>query len=249
MLQSSQELQRSQASETVARLQSEYGHLRGQSLLRATIGQAFAGEIAMVSSFGAESAVLLHMVAEIDPATPVLFLDTGMLFEETLAYRDELVGLLGLTDVRSLPPEPRDVADLDPDGTLHQRNVDACCYFRKVVPLRKALAPFSAWISGRKRYQAESRGEIRALERDGRHIKVNPLIDWSHVDVMRYVTARGLPSHPLLAEGYASIGCRPCTTPIAAGEDLRAGRWRGTEKSECGIHVVDGRIVRSEAAA
>ena len=233
--------------ERLGGLRQAYAGLDGPDLLRPLLGHVFAGEIALVSSFGAESAVLLHMVAGIDRSTPVLFVDTGMLFPETLAYRDALIGELGLTDVRTIRPLPAHERDFDPDGTLHGTHPEVCCFFRKVVPLRKALNPFSAWISGRKRHHGAERSELPTLERDGRHIKINPLVDWDGDALEAYRLEHDLPAHPLVAEGYASIGCRPCTTPVAPGEDPRAGRWRGRDKTECGIHFVDGKAVRSAA--
>ena len=149
--------------------------------------------------------------------------------------------------MRTIRPLPAHERDFDPDGTLHGTHPEVCCFFRKVVPLRKALNPFSAWISGRKRHHGAERSELPTLERDGRHIKINPLVDWDGDALEAYRLEHDLPAHPLVAEGYASIGCRPCTTPVAPGEDPRAGRWRGRDKTECGIHFVDGKAVRSAA--
>ena len=162
-------------------------------------------------------------------------------------YLKKRIGELGLTDVRTIRPLPAHERDFDPDGTLHGTHPEVCCFFRKVVPLRKALNPFSAWISGRKRHHGAERSELPTLERDGRHIKINPLVDWDGDALEAYRLEHDLPAHPLVAEGYASIGCRPCTTPVAPGEDPRAGRWRGRDKTECGIHFVDGKAVRSAA--
>lgn len=238
-----------EAEARVAALAGDHGGLGAFDLLRALIDREFPRRIALVSSFGGEAAVLLHMVAEIDTATPVLFLDTGMLFDETLDYQRELTHLLGLTDVRILRPDPVHHREFDPQDDLNATFPHVCCFFRKVVPLRKALQPFDAWISGRKRYQTAERAEMPVIERDGRHIKANPLANWSADDVKSYMARHSLPDHPLVAEGYPSIGCRPCTTRVAPGEDERAGRWRGTDISECGIHFVDGRAVRTAAAA
>lgn len=203
------------------------------------------GRVALVASFGAESAVLLHYVTRVLPAIPVLFLETGLHFPETLAYRDELAARLGLNLV-NICPDPALIADEDADGDLARRDPNMCCTLRKTFPLADALAGFDAWISGRKRYQGQTRAALPALERDGHHIKVNPLVFWSPEDIAAYFVAHGLPRHPLMDQGYVSIGCAPCTRPVQAGEDLRAGRWADSpDKAECGIHLgPDGRFAR-----
>lgn len=197
----------------------------------------FRDRLALVSSFGAESAVLLHMAAEVDRTLPVVFLDTGKLFPETLAYRDTLVARLGLTDVRSITPDPLRLVAADPDKALWITNPDLCCQIRKTEPLARALTGVDAWITGRKRFQSRVRSELRVFEADGERIKVNPLALWSTGDLQAYFAEHDLPEHPLVPRGYPSIGCVPCTTKVMAGEDVRAGRWRGTEKTECGIHT------------
>lgn len=203
----------------------------------ALLAGRFAGRIALLSSFGADSAALLHLVARTDPAMPVLLLDTGKLFPETLAYRDALVVQLGLSDVRSIAPDPAALAARDPFGGLRLFDPDACCALRKTEPLARALAPFDLWLNGRRRVQGGERGELRIAEATAEgKIKVNPLAAWSDAEVAAYATEHGLPAHPLVARGYASIGCAPCTSPVAPGEAARAGRWRGTGKTECGIH-------------
>lgn len=208
----------------------------GVALLRRAITRDFAGRLAVVSSFGADSAMLLALVAEIDRAVPVLFLDTGMHFPETLAYRDELVARLGLTDVRSVTPDPAQVASRDARGDLHLFIPDDCCALRKVAPLERALAPFAAWATGRRRQQAATRAALPFTETvDGRQ-KFNPLADWSAERIAAELARRDLPRHPLLARGFPSIGCAPCTRAVRAGEDARAGRWDGHAKTECGIH-------------
>jgi phosphoadenosine phosphosulfate reductase len=216
-----------------------------EAILGVALARDFRGRIALVSSFGAESVVLLHMVAQIDRATPVLFGQTQMLFPETIAYQAEVAALLGLTDVRHMTPDASDVAGLDPEGLLHRYDPDACCALRKVAPLARTLAPFDAWINGRKRGQSATRAGLGVVERDadGR-VKINPLADWSREDIAAYMDRHDLPRHPLVAKGYPSIGCAPCTTPVAPGEDPRAGRWRGRQKDECGIHMVEGRVLR-----
>ncbi|MBB4284807.1 phosphoadenylyl-sulfate reductase [Roseospira goensis] len=210
--------------------------LSTRALLARAIRDWFPGEIAVVSSFGTESAVLLHLVAEVDPATPVLFLETGKLFGETLRYRDRLVERLGLRDVRSLRPDPAALAQADPDGELWARTPDACCHLRKVEPLERGLGGFAAWINGRKRHHGGDRSTLPMAETVDGRVKLNPLAGWSRADIDRHFAAHDLPRHPLQADGFASIGCWPCSDRVAAGEDPRAGRWRGRAKTECGIH-------------
>jgi phosphoadenosine phosphosulfate reductase len=205
-------------------------------LLRAMIRDEFPGRIALVSSFGADAAVLLHLVAQVDPATPVLFLDTGQHFAMTRAYRQALARHIGLTDVRDIAPDAAALAARDPARDLWQRDPDACCHLRKVAPLAGALDGFDAWITGRKRFQGATRAALPPVEAEAGRIKVNPLWDWRAADIDAYYVAHALPRHPLVAQGYPSIGCRPCTRAVAAGEDARAGRWAGTGKTECGIH-------------
>lgn len=200
----------------------------------------FAGKTAVVSSFGSESAVLLHLVSRIDPKTPILFLNTGKLFGETLRYRDRLQDEFGLGDIRSLAPHPNDRAGLDPDGTLWSRDTDACCGFRKVIPLKRALEPFAAQITGRKRFQTRDRAEMPAVEYFEGRYRFNPLADWTQNDLETYMVEHDIPRHPLVEDGYPSIGCMPCTRRIVAGESYRDGRWAGLDKDECGIHGVDG---------
>ncbi|MFC7333645.1 phosphoadenylyl-sulfate reductase [Rhodocista pekingensis] len=219
-----------------ADLAARYGHLHGADLLHPLLTGDLKGRIALVSSFGTESAVLLHMVAGIDPGVPVIFIDTGKLFGETLRYRDRLVALLGLTDVRSPGPDPAEETREDADGGLWLRDPGACCALRKVRPLDRALAPFDAWITGRKRFQAATRTVLPAIEAADGRIKLNPLAGWSRQDLTAYLDRHGLPRHPLEADGFLSIGCMPCTDRVAPGEDIRAGRWRGRGKTECGIH-------------
>lgn len=213
-----------------------YSERDAQDILEHALRDQFAGEIALVSSFGADSSVLLHMVSQIDVRTPVLFVDTGKLFGETKRYRDELVEQLGLLDVRVITPDPEDLAEKDPKGALWASDTDACCHIRKVVPLAKALGGFEAWISGRKRHQASTRASLEHFELEEGRIKVNPLANWTATEVLQYAKDNVLPPHPLVAEGYPSIGCMPCTDKVAPGEDPRSGRWRGQNKTECGIH-------------
>jgi phosphoadenosine phosphosulfate reductase len=194
--------------------------------------------LALVSSFGTESAALLKVMADVDPAIPVIFLDTGWLFAETLAYRDTLVATLGLRDVRSVKPLDETLSRDDPDGDLWFKEPDACCRLRKVEPLALALQPFRAWINGRKRFQGGTRAAIPVVEQDGSRLKFNPFANVSREAIEAIYATAQLPPHPLVASGFLSVGCMPCTSRTAAGEDLRAGRWRGLGKTECGIHTM-----------
>ena len=194
-------------------------------------------KLALVSSFGTESAALLKVMADVDPAISVVFLDTGWLFEETLAYRDTLIATLGLLDVRSVKPLEENLSQGDPDRDLWFSDPDACCRIRKVEPLQRALAPFSAWINGRKRFQGGLRAEMAVVEDDGAKLKFNPFANLEREDIEAIYALAKLPPHPLLASGYLSVGCMPCSSRAAPGEDARAGRWRGRAKTECGIHT------------
>lgn len=221
-------------------LAARYGDLAAPDLLRHMIEREFPGRIAVVSSFGAESAVILALVAALDPATPIIFLDTGKHFSETLTYRDILVDRLKLTDVRSVEPDPLQLAEHDPvsgpGSELWERNPGLCCHLRKVLPLERALEGFPVWITGRKRFHGGERTTLTTIEAVDGRIKVNPLARWTPAEVAAAFRAHRLPPHPLADEGYSSIGCAPCTRPVATGQAVRAGRWAGLEKTECGIH-------------
>jgi phosphoadenosine phosphosulfate reductase len=195
-------------------------------------------QLALVSSFGTESAALLKVMANVDPAIPVIFLDTGWLFEETLAYRDTLIATLGLRDVRSIKPLEETLSREDPNRELWFSDPDACCRIRKVEPLARALAPFTAWINGRKRFQGGLRAAIPVVEQDGIRLKFNPFANVTREEIEAIYAAAKLPPHPLVASGFLSVGCMPCTSRTSPDEDARAGRWRGRPKTECGIHTV-----------
>lgn len=221
----------------VRSLAERYRGIEGEALLRPLIEREFPGRIAVLSSFGAESALLLHMVAEIDRATPVIFIDTGKLFGETLRYRDALAKRLGLEDLRVIAPDAAEVARRDIAGTLWHSNPDACCALRKVEPLERALQGFHAVISGRKRYQGGNRASLTTIEFADRRVQIDPLTGYTRERIEQEFKARDLPPHPLEADGFLSIGCMPCTDRVAPEEDRRAGRWRGLAKTECGIHT------------
>jgi phosphoadenosine phosphosulfate reductase len=225
-------------TESAAQLAAKFTGMDTHALMRLVIEDLFPGRTALVSSFGADSAVLLHMVAQIDKTTPVLFIDTRVLFAETLAYRDELVAHLGLSNVITIGPKPALLAVEDPENFLWASNPGRCCEIRKVLPLAEALEGYDAWISGRKRFQAHTRNGLAVFESEGGRIKINPLAHWPAVKIRDYLDAFDLPRHPLVAKGYFSIGCIPCTSPVRPGEDPRAGRWRGSGKVECGLHTL-----------
>jgi phosphoadenosine phosphosulfate reductase len=223
------------------RLNNMFRGTETREMLKVLLGEHMLGDVALVSSFGAESAALLHLVASVDPTVPVLFLDTGKHFPETLAYRDQLAGLIGLKDLRILHPDAEMLAKKDATDLRWSYDPDGCCEIRKVIPLEKAMRDFDASITGRKAFQASTRNALPRFEIDtadvfGR-LKVNPLASWTKADLDAYFVEHDLPHHPLEAQGYASIGCAPCTSVVQPGEDPRAGRWRGWEKTECGIHT------------
>jgi phosphoadenosine phosphosulfate reductase len=195
-------------------------------------------QLALVSSFGTESAALLKVMADVDPSIPVIFLDTGWLFEETLAYRDTLIDKLGLRDVRSIKPDEATLSREDGERELWFSDPDACCRIRKVEPLARALKPFAAWINGRKRFQGGLRAAIPVVEADGARLKFNPFANVSREEIEAIFKLAELPQHPLVASGFLSVGCMPCTSRAAPDEDARAGRWRGRGKTECGIHTM-----------
>ncbi len=221
----------------LADLNARYRAMSTAEIIGHAAHDAFAGRLAVVSSFGAESAVLLHLVASVDPGLPVLFLDTHKLFGETVRYRSRLQHHLGLEDVRVIGPRKRDVDARDPQGTLSMHDPDACCALRKSEPLARALAGFACWATGRKRHQTAFRKDLEILEFDGGHYKLNPLAAWTRADVAAYAAAHNLPAHPLVRQGYHSIGCMPCTSKVVDAADARSGRWAGQAKIECGIHT------------
>ncbi len=193
----------------------------------------FDDDVVLTCSFQHEGVVLAHMLRSIKPDVPVLFVDTGFHFEETLAYRDTIVKLLDLrlVVVRATPP-----AGEDPQP--YRSDPDSCCKLRKVEPLSRALAGVRVWINGRRRDQTPERRNIGHIEAHGSMIKVNPLARWTAKDTFRYLHAHHLPLHPLFERGYTSIGCRPCTSLPVPGGSERSGRWAGRAKRECGIHTI-----------
>ena len=233
----------------VAELNKRYRHHSASAVLEHALNDPLVGQVSLVSSFGTESIVLLHLLSVLDRTVPVLFLDTEMLFPETLAYQQEVAEKFRLSDVRRITPDREALFNRDPDAILHLADPDACCTLRKREPLERALQGFEAWITGRKRFQTDKRAALEFFEADdaGR-IKINPLAHWSRADVQDYIVNNRLPRHPLASARLPSLGCMPCTSEVNPGEDDRSGRWRGLDKDECGIHFVNGRAVRGAPA-
>lgn len=236
----------SKVTEKVDALNADWRTQSALEAIRFSATEKFSGRIGVTSSFGTESSVLLDLVSIVDPAIAVFFLDTGKHFKETLAYRDTLKAEFGLQNLIILTPDFAQLTAHDPDGVLHQTNTDKCCDIRKVAPLDAALSGIDAWITGRKRYQNSDREDIPIFEVGrGDKVKINPLANWNEHDISAYMHIHNLPPHPLASQGYPSIGCEVCTSRVKAGEDPRAGRWRDTDKTECGIHrAADGAWVR-----
>ncbi|WP_257166379.1 phosphoadenylyl-sulfate reductase [Bradyrhizobium sp. SRS-191] len=226
------------AEAPVAALDAALRNATPHEVIAAALQAIGRERLAVVSSFGSESAALLKVTADVDPSIPVVFLDTGHMFAETLAYRDQLIESLGLRDVRSIKPDAAALAREDADNDLWFSDPDACCRIRKVEPLARALAPFTAWINGRKRFQGGLRAAIPVVEQDGARVKFNPFANVSREDIAAIYRSANLPQHPLVASGFRSIGCMPCTSRSDTSEGERAGRWRGRDKTECGIHTV-----------
>lgn len=224
-------------SQRLTRLNDELRLASAQTILRASILREWLGEITYVSSFGAESAVMLALIADVDPDLPIVFLETGMHFPQTLDYKEALIERLGLTNVRDVPPYESERLIADPKNTLWKTDPDACCALRKVRPLEPALKGFDAWITGRKRFHGGARLSLPVFEYANGRFKVNPMAGWTQEDVQAYFKRRQLPRHPLVAQGYQSIGCWPCTKPAEDPNDIRSGRWAGRAKSECGLHI------------
>lgn len=219
------------------RLNVQLADADAATILKAALDPALGLKTAAISSFGAESAALLHLIAEEKSDLPVVFLETGQHFFQTLQYRSQLNAKLGLTDVRLVTPDAAEKADLDARDDLWKTDADACCDLRKTRPLARATTGFTALITGRKRYQNAVRADLQPFEVLDGVLRVNPLANWTAETVEDHLVAHDLPRHPLVEQGYLSIGCHTCTRPVETGEDDRAGRWAGQDKTECGIHV------------
>lgn len=220
-------------------LNARFAGVETLAMLRTLFAERRLGRTAVVSSFGTESAVLLHLVAAADRSVPVIFVDTLKMFPETLAYREKLVAAFGIEHSWVVEPDAEVIAARDDKGLRWSYDPDGCCEIRKVEPLKRAKAGLDSWISGRKAFQSVTRQNIPRFEVEAGRLKLNPLGDWVKADLDAYFTAHDLPRHPLESEGYPSIGCQPCTSRVQPGEDPRAGRWRGWDKVECGIHVAE----------
>lgn len=225
------------ALEHAATLEARFGRLEPEDIIALSLNRFGAGGVAAVSSFGADSAILLHMIAQVDRDLPIVFLDTGKHFGETLDYRDQLAADLGLANLRIIHPDEAALATVDPDGMLHKSSTDACCDVRKVEPMARGVAPYRAWLTGRKRFQSSTRNAMPVFEAVGERIRINPLAQWGTSQLAAYMRQHDLRENPLVAYGYLSIGCFPCTEPAKPGEDARSGRWAGQAKTECGIHL------------
>ena len=218
-------------------LNARFAGVDAATMLRELFAEGSLGRVAVVSSFGTESAVLLHLVAEADRTVPVVFVDTLKMFPETLEYRDTLLARFGLENNSVVTPDPVVLAARDETGLRWSYDPDGCCAIRKVEPLARAKQGLDAWISGRKAFQSVTRANLPRFEVEDGRLKINPLGDWTKDDLEAWFAEHDLPRHPLEAQGFLSVGCQPCTSPVAPGEDPRAGRWRGWDKTECGIHV------------
>jgi len=223
--------------ERLARLNGELREASAQTILRVSLIREWPDQITYVSSFGAESAAMLALIADVDPNLPIIFLETGMHFPQTLDYKEEITERLGLTNVRDFAPSETERKVLDPKNDLWKTDPDPCCELRKVRPLEPALNGFTAWITGRKRFHGGARLSLPVFEHASGRFKVNPMASWTQEDIDRFFIFRGLPKHPLVAQGYPSIGCWPCTKPAVDPSDVRSGRWAGQGKTECGLHV------------
>lgn len=231
--------------ERARELNEQFKGLTTQQMLGRLLHGRAAGRVAVISSFGAEAACLLKLVADKAPSTPVVFLDTRKHFFETMRYVDDLMDQLGLTTLVRARPAPGQVSAEDPDGMLHARDTDRCCYIRKTLPMISVLKDFDCVLTGRKRFQTSDRQTMDIVEVQENWLRVNPLADWSREQILDFLHKHGILEHPLVSMGYASIGCEPCTSP---SEDHRAGRWAGSAKTECGIHITaDAKVVRINA--
>ena len=241
-----QTARRQRLEEHAAALNTQYADADATRILAGCAVEHFENSLCLVSSFGAESAVLISLALEAKRDLPIVFIDTLRHFEDTSTYVDILRRRLAIENLTVVQPRNAEIQSLDPDAQLFGRDADQCCHIRKTLPMLRALSPYRAWISGRKRYQSSTRTDLHLFEVQDRWIKVNPLAEWTAEMIGNYARNLDLPPHPLVARGYLSIGCEPCTRPVAEGEtDPRAGRWADSEKTECGIHFEDGKVVRT----
>ena len=225
------------AKTRVERLNTSFEGASAYFLLEHALTFEFPNNIALVSSFGTEAAILLHMVSRIKPETDVVFIDTLKLFTLTHKYRDHLIESFGLKNVKTFKPNPEQIRKHDPDGNLWESDTDKCCQIRKVETNEAALKPYESWITGRKRYHGGSRLHMKKFEWIDGVIKINPLANWKMRDIQHYFDANNIPRHPLYERGFLSVGCHHCSMPSTDPNDPRSGRWQGKDKTECGIHT------------
>jgi len=223
-------------NEILDELEQKYADSSIELLFKGII-QDFSGRVALLSSFGAEAAILLYYASQVDKGFPVIFLNTQKLFDETIEYKELLVEKFGLTNVKNIYPDYVDLSRNDPDGDLWRKDAKQCCTIRKVIPLGRALQNYDAWITGRKRYHGGIRSHLPFVEKSDGKIKINPLADWTKEDIVTFFKDKKIPPHPLVASGYTSIGCTHCTNKREGDNDPRGGRWAGQDKEECGIHL------------
>lgn len=213
-----------------------------QDVLRWAVRQ-FHPRLLMATAFGAEGCCILHMLAEIEPGVTVINIDTGYQFAETLQLRERIKDRYGIAVEYVRPEQSVEEYEREHGGPLYVHRPDQCCYDRKIAPLKAALTRIRplAWISAIRKDQTEHRAAAGVVQWDPKFnlVKVNPLLNWTKKDVWAFVVKNDVPYNPLHDEGYPSIGCRPCTRPVGAGEDERAGRWAGKVKKECGLHVIE----------
>jgi len=218
-------------------LAEEFEGAPPQSILRWAIDE-FGADVGLATGFGTEGCILVDMVSRIDPGARIFYLDTDLLFPETYQLRDRLAERYGVRFERRATPRSLEQQALRHGEKLWERDPDLCCRLRKVEPLREMLSELRAWITAIRREQSPARANARVIERDSRFglIKINPLASWSKREVWQYIREHDVPYNPLYDQGYSSIGCLPCTTPVQINEHARAGRWRGFQKTECGLH-------------
>ncbi len=223
--------------EDIANTALRFENTEPDAILRWAV-ERYAPDAALTCSFQHEGVVLAHMLQTIAPATPIVFINTGYHFPETLAYRDLLLERLRFNLVEVTPTMSKPEVEHAYGPELFRHDPDRCCEINKVEPLRRALRGVRAWINGRRRDQASTRQALPVLEElPNGMVKINPLLRWTAKDTYEYMTRHDIPLNPLFEQGYTSIGCAPCTRPVVAGEDERAGRWAGRGKTECGIHT------------
>jgi phosphoadenosine phosphosulfate reductase len=225
-----------QIAEAAARLADE----SPQGILRWAV-ESFHPRLTMATAFGAEGCCIIHMLAEIEPDVRVFNLETGYQFPETLELRERIKERYGI-EVQYVRPELT-VAEYEAEhgGPLYEMRPDQCCHDRKILPLRRAVVGYDAWISAIRKDQTQDRAKAAVVQWDAKFslVKVNPLLNWATKDVWGFIVKHGVPYNPLHDKNYPSIGCWPCTRPVGEGDDERAGRWAGKVKKECGLHVIE----------